>query len=274
MVGTEGARRAPASSPRCCRPVPSTCPTGGGWSALVCNRRGQRGPGAAGRGGGEPARGNLGFCQSPPGAWKGLGALKAGGAEGGTTTTGRTLLAPPPDRGPRRARGLRERVRGSPWPGSGCRAGRPPRCAAGRGNRSHRPPGCTGSSPAWRRAGGRAAASGRGPAGHPRRQRPAPQSLGAERSRGKGPGLPVPEPGRVLNERPRLRAGPRPSPRRHWPEVPSCDGGGRRRRAGARPARGRPASAGPGPVAEGERHRLSGAVPGCSGAGVSRTERR
>lgn len=123
-------------------------------------------------------------------------------------------------------------------------------------------------------AGGRAAASGRGPAGHPRRQRPAPQSLGAERSRGKGPGLPVPEPGRVLNERPRLRAGPRPSPRRHWPEVPSCDGGGRRRRAGARPARGRPASAGPGPVAEGERHRLSGAVPGCSGAGVSRTERR
>lgn len=152
MVGTEGARRALASSPRCCRPVPSTCPTGGGWSALVCNRRGQRGPGAAG--GEEPARGNLGFCQSPPGAWKGLGALKAGGAEGGTTTTGRTLLAPPPDRGPRRARGLRERVRGSPWPGSGCRAGRPPRCAAGRGNRSHRPPGCTGSSPAWRRAGG------------------------------------------------------------------------------------------------------------------------
>lgn len=98
MVGTEGARRALASSPRCCRPVPSTCPTGGGWSALVCNRRGQRGPGAAG--GEEPARGNLGFCQSPPGAWKGLGALKAGGAEGGTTTTGRTLLAPPPTEGP------------------------------------------------------------------------------------------------------------------------------------------------------------------------------
>lgn len=123
------------------------------WWRLVCTGLQQaRAKRARCCGGGRTCPGKPRLLPKPP--WSLEGALKAGGAEGGTTTTGRTLLAPPPDRGPRRARGLRERVRGSPWPGSGCRAGRPPRCAAGRGNRSHRPPGCTGSSPAWRRAGG------------------------------------------------------------------------------------------------------------------------
>ena len=63
--------------------------------------------------------------------------------------------------------------RGSPWPGSGCRAGRPPRCAAGRASRSHRPPGCTGSSPASRRRAG---------AFRPRRRGTSPQAAPGPRS--------------------------------------------------------------------------------------------
>lgn len=95
--------------------------------------------------------------------------------------------------------------RGSPWPGSGCRAGRPPRCAAGRASRSHRPPGCTGSSPASRRRAGafrprRCGTSSRASPGPAAPARPEPPS-------GRGAGLAQPEPGRVLNERPREPSG-------------------------------------------------------------------
>lgn len=105
----------------------------------------------------------------------------------------------------------RERARGSPWPGSGCRAERPPRCAAGRGSRSHRPPGCTGSSPAWRRAGGRLS---------PRPRRASRPAAPAPPSPGRRAGLRAPEPGRVLNERPRERAGPRPRRGAIGPKFP------------------------------------------------------
>lgn len=123
-------------------------------------------------------------------------------------------------------------------------------------------------------AGGRPAASGRGPAGHPRRQRPAPRSPGAGGGDG-DTGLPVPEPGRVLNERPRVRAGPRPPPRRHWPQVPSCDAGGGRREpalpAAAAPPRPAPPLC---PADPGEGTAFAGPCPAGAARRFPQTERR
>ncbi|XP_069627313.1 terminal nucleotidyltransferase 4A-like [Haliaeetus albicilla] len=67
-----------------------------------------------------------------------------------------------------------------------------------------------------------------------------------------------------------------PGPRRgaigpKFPHVMAGGGGGGREPALPAAA---PPRHGPGPAAEGERRRLNGAVPGCSGAEVSPTERR
>lgn len=185
---------------------------GHGWTAAERSPRGPEPAGTRSALSARPERRNL---PGPAARAPGLGAA-AGGAR----------CAPGP--------GVRgERARGSPWPGSGCRAGRPPRCAAGRGSRSHRPPGCTGSSPAWRRAGGRLS---------PRPRRASRPAAPAPPSPGRRAGLRAPEPGRVLNERPRERAGPRPRRGAIGPKFPHVMRGAVEPPGPARPPRPGPAA--------------------------------